>query len=370
MITKDAAIDVQLAIRYDSFSLDLELALPAKGITVLFGQSGCGKTSCLRAIAGLEQFASGYVSVAGEVWQDGSYSLPVHRRELGYVFQEARLFPHLSVEQNLEFGLKRAASAQQSVEKVEICRLLEIGHLLTRGTGELSGGERQRVAIARALLTSPRLLLMDEPLSALDNSRKADFLPYLERLHRELEIPVIYVTHSVDELARLADHVVLFSRERGVISDNVGAVMADADLQYLFAKELGAVFDARVVRHSEDLLTSLDVDMCADMGTDVNSQRLWIPGHQGQPGHLQRCRILASDVSITLEKSQTSSILNLIPVVVERIDSALQAGEVVVTVQMAAGRRLLSLLTRRSVSQLRLQPGMQVWAQIKTVAIC
>lgn len=354
------SIDVQLDIRYPDFSLDVDLQLPASGITVLFGHSGCGKTSCLRAIAGLEKVERGHVSVAGELWQREGHFVPTHQREIGYVFQEARLFPHLTVAQNLEFGLKRTASDKRWLATGDICELLGIAHLQDRNTLRLSGGERQRIAIARALLTSPKLLLMDEPLSALDNARKAEILPYLERLHHELRLPVIYVTHSVEEMARLADHVVLFGREGVLASDTVANVMSSADLHELFGDEMGSVFDTQISTHTPEQLTRMQADGLS----------LWLPGHYGQEGNQHRCRVLASDVSVCLTRPEDSSILNIVPARVEQIKPANKPGEVVLVLSLENGSRLLSLITQHSLHHLQIEPGQQVWAQIKAVAIC
>jgi molybdate transport system ATP-binding protein len=221
--TAQARIDIQLKLARANFSLDLTLALPARGVTALFGPSGCGKTTLLRALAGLER-AAGRVVIAGEheaeVWQDDTLSpqrfVPTHQRPLGYVIQDAALFPHLDVRHNLHYGLRRIAPAERRVALDDVVDLLGIGALMERRPATLSGGECQRVAIARALATSPRVLLMDEPLAALDAARKADILPYLERLHEALAIPVIYVSHALDEVARLADHLVLMDPGRHV----------------------------------------------------------------------------------------------------------------------------------------------------------
>ncbi|HEX5394570.1 MAG TPA: molybdenum ABC transporter ATP-binding protein, partial [Rhodocyclaceae bacterium] len=193
-------IEARFQIDWPGFLLDVDLQLPTKGVTALFGPSGSGKTSLLRCVAGLER-APGRLMVNGEVWQDERIFLPVHRRPLGYVFQEASLFPHLTVQGNLDFGAKRS-KGRDGVDRAAILDLLGIAHLLPRTPDKLSGGERQRVAIARALFTAPRLLLMDEPLAALDTQRKREILPYLERLHDSLSIPILYVSHAPDEVAR------------------------------------------------------------------------------------------------------------------------------------------------------------------------
>ena len=214
-------IRARFRLDYSGFSLDVDLDLPGRGVTALFGPSGSGKTTLLRAIAGLEHAPGGALAVNGDVWQDTVRFVPTHKRSLGYVFQEASLFPHLSVQGNLQYGQKRVPVAQRRVSLDQAIALLDIGHLLDRKPARLSGGERQRIGIARALATSPRLLLMDEPLAALDHARKQEILPYLERLHDELDIPVLYVSHAPDEVARLADHIVGVARGGGAVMSGV-----------------------------------------------------------------------------------------------------------------------------------------------------
>ena len=212
-------IRARFQLVYPDFDLDVDLQLPASGVSALFGPSGSGKTTLLRCIAGLEKPVDGLLRVNNEAWQEGDFFMPTHRRSLGYVFQEASLLPHLSVRRNLEFGLKRIPATGRKVHLEQVVDLLGLSRLVDRANpSALSGGEQQRVAIGRALLTSPRL--MDEPLSSLDAASKQDILPYLERLHGALDIPVLYVSHSLDEVTRLADHIVLMEAGRAVASDS------------------------------------------------------------------------------------------------------------------------------------------------------
>jgi len=208
-------IEIDLRLARPAFTLEVRQTLPAQGITAFFGPSGCGKTTLLRAIAGLER-AQGRVAMGDAAWQDDARGafVPAHQRSLGYVIQEAALFPHLDVRRNLDYGLKRTRAEERRIPLDQVIELLGIGHLMQRRTTTLSGGERQRVAIARALATSPRLLLMDEPLAALDMQRKREVLPYLEGLQRELRLPILYVSHAIDEVSRLADHLLVMEEGR------------------------------------------------------------------------------------------------------------------------------------------------------------
>lgn len=222
----DSVMDgIQARFRLDwpGFRLDVDLTLPGRGVTALFGHSGSGKTTLLRCIAGLERSPQGFLSFKGEVWQDAATWLPTYRRPLGYVFQEASLFPHLTVMGNLRYGLRRVTAGQRAHLEQAI-ELLGIAPLLKRRPDRLSGGERQRVGIARALAVNPRVLLMDEPLAALDHQRKQEILPYLERLHDTLAIPVLYVSHSPDEVARLADHLVVMEDGQALARDRKSVV--------------------------------------------------------------------------------------------------------------------------------------------------
>jgi len=352
--------EIRARFRLDrgSFALDVDLTLPGQGVTALFGHSGSGKTTCLRAMAGLERAPGGYLAVGGEVWQDDARGvfLPTHRRPLGYVFQEANLFAHLSVRANLAFGQKRSPG---KARLDEIAGLLGIDGLLDRQPDSLSGGERQRVAIARALATSPRLLLMDEPLAALDTQRKAEVLPYLERLHSALDIPVVYVSHALDEVARLAEHMVLLEAGRVRASGPTAELIARLDLPLAQGDAAATVVTGTVIEHApQDHITCVAF---------AGGQLLLVSPQARAAGDTVKLRVQARDVSLALTPPQDSSILNIVPATVAemREDSP---GQWMVALQ-AGPTRLLSRVTQRSVHTLQLRPGLHVFAQIKDIAI-
>jgi molybdate transport system ATP-binding protein len=353
-------IQVRLHIDRGDFRLDVDLTLPGRGITALFGPSGSGKTTCLRAIAGLEHVNDAYVAIGGEVWQDEAQGIfvPTHRRALGYVFQEASLFAHLSVRANLEFGMKRVPRGERRFEPEAVARLLGIWELLERRPGSLSGGERQRVAIARALLASPRLLLMDEPLAALDLRRKQEILPYLERMHDALSIPIIYVSHAPDEVARLADHLVLLDAGRAVASGPLSETLARADLPPSFADDAGVVLDTVLEGHEADALSRLRFD----------GGVLYVGQRREAIGTHLRCRIHARDVSLALARPQGTSIVNLLPARVTATVATDTPGHVLVQLRMGP-TPLLARITERSRRELDIVPGRELWVQIKGVAL-
>lgn len=342
------------------FQLDVDLTLPSQGVTALFGHSGSGKTTVLRAIAGLEHAPGGYFALGDAVWQDDAKGIfiPTHQRALGYVFQEASLFEHLTVEGNLAFGRKRIPEPERRFKQSDVTELLGIGGLLNRRPASLSGGERQRVAIARALLTAPQLLLMDEPLAALDLKRKQEILPYLERLHDELSIPIIYVSHAPDEVARLADHLVLLDAGKVVASGLLTETLARADLPQTFADDAGVVIETVVAAHEADDLTQLD----------FAGGSIYVGRRPEAIGHRLRCRIHARDVSLALEKPLTSSILNVFQGNVTAIAPTDTPGHVLVQLNLGT-TPLLARITERSRKALNLQVGQQVWAQVKAVAL-
>lgn len=341
------------------FTLDVDLTVPGRGVTALFGQSGSGKTTLLRCIAGLQSTRDGFISVNGEIWQDERTFVPVHHRSLGYVFQEASLFDHLSAHENLEYGLQRVPPAQRRVAQQDVIELLRIGPLLNRSCGSLSGGERQRVAIARALAVSPRLLLMDEPLASLDVARKQEILPYLERLHDDLDIPVLYVSHSPDEVARLADYVVLLRDGRAVAQGGLHETLSRLDLAGVLADDVGVVIDAVVAQHD-------DVDQLSRL--DFPGGSVWVRRCNERAGQHMRLRIQASDVSLAIHKAEESSFLNLLACKVIELTAVNTRGHVLVKLDMA-GTPLIARITERSRKHLEITPGQPLWAQIKSVAL-
>jgi len=348
---------------FSNFALEVDLELPGRGVSALFGHSGSGKTTLLRCIAGLERAPGGYLEVNGAVWQDDSRALfkPTHQRPLGYVFQEASLFPHLTVRRNLEYGMQRVPHAERRVALEQAIELLGISHLLERKPDLLSGGERQRVGIARALATSPRLLLMDEPLAALDLKRKREILPYLERLHDELDIPLLYVTHSPEEVAQLADHLVLLEQGRVRAAGPLTELMTRLDLPLAHEEEASAVIDAVVAEHDAHYhLTTLEFD----------GGRMTV-GRSSQPlGARVRLRIHARDVSLSLQRHDDSSILNILPAQVMAIENA-GVAQVLVKLCLGSGgcTPLLARITRKSADALALAVGMPLYVQIKSVAL-
>ena len=354
----DARIEARFRLDWPDFTLDVDLKLPGRGVTALFGHSGSGKTTLLRCIAGLERPSCGRLAFKGKIWQDEKTWLPTYQRPIGYVFQETSLFTHLNVLGNLRFGLQRSATAQR-VGLEQAIELLGIDHLLARKPDTLSGGERQRVGIARALAVGPEILLMDEPLAALDLKRKQEILPYLERLHDELDIPLLYVSHSPDEVARLADHIVVMDEGRVVADGPLGETLARLDLPIRLGEDVGVVLDATVgVIDSEWHLARVD----------FAGGSLWTRDRGVAPGKRVRVRVLARDVSLAVTDPGASSIQNILDGQVESIGDDEHPGLLLVRVQVGASL-LLARLTRRSAAQLGIAPGLPVSVQIKSVAL-
>jgi molybdate transport system ATP-binding protein len=363
-VTPSHAIRAEFRGTIGKFALDAGFTAPAKGVTALFGPSGCGKTTVLRCIAGLLRI-NGVCEIDGEVWQDenGAF-LPTYKRPLGYVFQEASLFQHLSVRRNLLFGAPRkdGGRAKEAIVFDEVVDLLGIERLLDRSPRNLSGGERQRVAIGRALLSQPKLLLMDEPLSALDRATKNEILPFLEKLRDQLNLPVVYITHDIAEVERLADRMALMEKGRVIGFGPLEDLQSDPSLPLAAARDAAVSLEG-VVQASDEAYGLLALK--------VRGAVLTVPAAPAPVGERRRIRVIASDVSLTREPPAPSSILNTLP---GRIVSMkpLDTNEVVVVVGLGedgTGARLLSRVMRKSWGELGLAEGMSVYAQVKAVAL-
>ncbi len=357
----DERIELRVRLPRQDFLLDVDVSLPGRGITAIAGPSGSGKTSLLRCVAGLERAQEARVRIAGEPWQDSAAGvfLPTWQRPLGYVFQEASLFDHLDVRANLAFAQKRASTAGDAVGLQDLLELLGITHLLDRRPHQLSGGERQRVAIARALATQPRILLLDEPLAALDYARRREILPWLEKLRDELRIPMLYVTHSGDEVARLADHLLLLDEGKVRAAGPLAETLARIDIPAIPGEEAGALLHATIVeRDARWQLAQVQFDGGA----------LWVADAGLAAGHAVRVRVLARDVSVALVPPERSSIQNVLPCTVRAIAPGAHGSQAVV--QLACGGSLLlARITARAVDALGLSEGSTVWAQVKSAAL-
>ncbi|MZH04132.1 MAG: molybdenum ABC transporter ATP-binding protein [Nitrospinae bacterium] len=342
-------------VDYPDFNLDVDLQLPASGITVVFGPSGSGKTTFLRCLAGLEK--SGKMEMAGQVWQDENIFIPLNRRAIGMVFQESRLFPHLKVRENLLYGYKRTPVDSRRLHLDEIVRVLSLENLLERKIDKLSGGEKQRVALGRALLTSPKLLLMDEPLAALDTQRKNEIIPFIRKVEKELSIPIIYVTHSMSEVLQLVDTMVVLKDGKVVNWGPVEKVFSDINLRNAIDDEhLGAVLDTTVIEHDTEFgITRLD----------LKGQELSVPLQDISPGQGLRVHIHSKDVSLATQPPEgLTSVLNILKSKVKRIGE--KAGYSV-DIELDAGQPLLATITRKSLSNLNLKPGQPIYASIKAI---
>lgn len=364
-ISLDLQLEHPAASAESRFTFAVKAELPASGLTAVYGASGSGKTTLLRCIAGLQANARGLLTVNGAIWQSDTFSLPAYERPIGYVFQEANLFPHLSARDNLRYAQQRASGTDALLSRRDLTAMLGIEHLLSRLPHELSGGERQRVAIARSLLVNPQVLLMDEPLASLDAARKREILPYLETLHRELKIPVLYVTHSLEEVARLADHLLVLQdgrvREQGLVAEVMGSV--DSALQQ--EEGSGAVLFGKVTQRESGW---------HQVRVEFPGGSLWVGDTGDALGAQLRLRILARDVSLSLVDNTQSSIVNRLPCVVTQIADDQDQSMALIGLAMAATEktqttRLVARISRRSVADLQLQVGSRVWAQIKSVAI-
>lgn len=348
-----------MKMTYPGFSLDVDREIDLSGVTGLFGPSGGGKSTLLRIIAGLERGAKGQVVYGGEEWQNGSSFLPAYRRPVGFVFQDARLFPHLSVKENLEYARQRNL-AEGGIRFDEVVSALGVEPLLHRHTDALSGGERQRVAIARTLLTNPRLLLLDEPLAALDVGRKREILPYIEALPKRFGIPAIYVSHAVSEMARLADDVVVLEDGRITALGSAASILNREDMQSsALPFEAVSILEVRVVEHLEVLhLTRVD----------CHGQYITVPIMKSiQQGETARLSVRAGDVVIATEEPRGLSVRNMLPGKVVAVSPQADSAFSMVSVAIA-GATIKAQLTHHAVRELALAPGLQVFALIKTAS--
>ncbi len=351
-------IEAKFCINRGAFTLNVEINLPSNGIIALFGPSGSGKTTLLRAMAGLDRAEGGYLKIGNTVWQEGSDFLQTHERALGFVFQDAGLFSHLSVLKNLEYGFKRVPVQARKITMEQMITLFALEPLLERRPEKLSGGERQRVAIARAFLSSPRLMLMDEPLAALDLSKKKELLPFFEKMREKLKIPIIYVSHDVNEVSRLADYMILLEKGRVRAQGPIQEMLARLDLPLAHDQDAGTMIEATVSGYDSTYhLMMLEFSG----GVFTVSRKEWPRGKK------VRIRILARDVSLTLKRQSGTSILNIFKATVNALSDEEQGQSLV---RLSVGNApLLARVTQKSVETLALVSGKAVYAQIKSVAL-
>jgi len=354
-------LEARFQISYDEFNLEINLTVPTEGVTVIYGPSGCGKTTLLRCLAGLEKSENGYLKFGEKIWQDESNGIfiPPHQRSIGTVFQEARLFPHLSVRENLLYGLNRTLKEKRKIPVEQVVEILNLGHLLSRSLKGLSGGEQQRIAIGRAILTSPDLLIMDEPLANLDVQRKLEIIPFLLRLRDDLGLPIIYVSHSINEVLQLVDTIVVMKEGRKLVSGSINEVLSQTDLPGYFGQPLaGTVLETKVVQH--DLSFNLTL-------VNFNGQSLYVPKQSASIGDGLRLLIRANDVSIVLErKNIRTSVLNILEARIVEISEA-DHGGYSINIKLDIGGPLLATITKKSFTQLDLRPGQTIFAHIKAV---
>lgn len=362
MSAKSVQVQIQLsrkAAGQVSFSLDVDLVLPGNGITAIFGHSGSGKTTLLRCIAGLEKARQGLVNINGHVWQQNSDFLPCHKRPLGYVFQESSLFDHLTAKGNLQFARKRAPEQISSQHYQHVLDVMGIEPLLNQYPRQLSGGERQRVAIARSLLIQPEILLMDEPLASLDQARKQEILSYLQRLRQEFELPILYISHSMNEVAQLADYLVVLEQGKIVKQGPLAQVLSEIDFPLHPGEDNSSVIEVKVVERDERWHL---IRVVFDGG------EFWLPDSGESSGQIIRIQIMAKDVSLTLNADHDSSILNRLSARVLEIADDNQHAMALIRLQVGQAT-IVARITRRSVEHLKLTQGSTVWAQIKSVAM-
>ena len=360
-------IQLQIKISRSAFELNLDLQLPGQGITAILGPAGSGKTSLLRAVAGLDKNPEGRIQIGAHIWQDTHQGicLPTWQRPLGYVFQESSLLSHLSVTENLNFGLKRSLRSSNIVQSdatqalLASIELLGIGSLLQRMPDELSGGERQRVAIARAIAMQPQLLLMDEPLASLDAARRQEIFPWLARLRDELKMPMLYVTHSAEEVTRLADHLLVLDNGQVKAQGPVSQVLAQVVNPVVVGEDAGALVSGHI--------GAVDAQWHLSR-VDFHGGAVWMRDNGLPVGKAVRIRILARDVSVATSEPQNTSIQNQLQGFIQSISPDAHPSQVMVVLKCGA-EEVLARVTKRAVDELALQVGMPVWAQVKSVAL-
>lgn len=356
-------LDARFCIDYPEFCFDVACTVPLDRTIAVFGSSGSGKTTLLRCIAGLTRASSGFLQFDEAVWQDDARGifLPVEQRRVGVVFQEARLFPHLTVTQNLKYGMKRSNPSLRRIDFDHVSALLQLEPLFQRRVSHLSGGEQQRVAIGRALLTSPQLLLMDEPLASLDRQRKKEIIPFLQRLNQEFRIPVLYVSHDLHEILQLANHMVLLKEGRVAATGPIQDVFSRLDLPELVESNVvGAILETRIAEHEPQFgLTRVE----------FLGQSLFLPQQALPPGAPLRVQILSRDVSLAVGAPlATSSVLNALEATITEVSES-PGDPYAVEVKLDVGCPLLAMITRKSFHQLGLRPGQKVHASFKAVAL-
>ncbi|ARN74222.1 molybdenum ABC transporter ATP-binding protein [Oceanicoccus sagamiensis] len=353
------SLTIKLNLERDNFSLAIDTTLEAKGFTAIYGPSGAGKTTLLRWLAGLEPETQGQLSFNGTVWQDNDSALPPQQRHIAYVFQEPRLFPHLSVEGNLRYAYQRRFNPE-GPSLQDVCDWLEIGKLIKQFPDQLSGGEQQRVAIARALLSSPELILMDEPLASLDGASKQRIIKHLQALQANMATPIIYVSHDFEEVSQLADQLLLIDKGQLIAQGPLLELSHRIDLPLSHEENAASIINATIEQHDrKNHLTELLID---------NHLSLWITAIEGREDEPVRIRIPARDVSINLERAEHSSILNILPATITEIEQSDSSARVLIKLAVAH-QFILVRLTHKSVTRLELSVGQQVYAQIKTVAL-
>lgn len=345
----------------NDFTINVNIQLPANGISVLFGHSGAGKTSILRCVAGLQQAKNSFIKIHNDVWQDDAASiyLPTWQRSLGYVFQDACLFEHMTIEKNIHYGKQRRLKNSPKKMVDDIIELLDLSLLLNRYPQQLSGGERQRVAIARALATQPKLLLLDEPMASLDQNLRQDIFPWLEKLRDELKTPMLYVTHSTEEVVRLADHIVCIEKGQVYLQGNATDILSQPNNPIMVGDNIGAVVDAMPIARDEKWQL-----ICVSF----DGGQLWLKDNGLSLHRPVRVQIFAKDISITLNEPLLTSIQNHFACIIESINTDQHPSQAIV--QLKCGNTLLlARITQRAVAQLQLTVNQQVWAQIKSAAL-